>query len=157
MCTCTHNYFHSHESGPHGALDNRQGQRRVFDAIDYLHTIDRKWFKLGVRVNMVPYGETDGTFKTKNGIILAHYESKYVKDAKFYYGIITLNVETLAKQSIEEIRETIRHEYAHAVVALKYGLRGCVHGQAWINVAKMLRCDVKRYEWQLKHKCNIYD
>lgn len=48
----------------------------------------------------------------------------------------------------------MRHEYAHAVVDLKYNRQNepnaktsccCGHGPTWIKIAKLMRVDVKPY------------
>lgn len=121
---------------------------KIHDAIDYLNTINRKWFKLNVMTICVPYGENN-VFKKENSIILGTYQPAISKEGERYGGKITFNVESVLKMEQESIRELVRHEYAHAVADLKYNKHHEGHGRTWIMIAKLMRVNTKRYELEL--------
>lgn len=58
------------------------------------------------------------------------------------FGEILIDVEK--HNTEEELYDTIRHELAHAICDLRYGMN-CGHGSLWIHVAKLLRVRHSQY------------
>lgn len=65
---------------------------------------------------------------------------KYKASTRF--GEILIDVEK--HNTEEELYDTIRHELAHAICDLRYGMN-CGHGSAWIHVAKLMRVRHSQY------------
>lgn len=117
---------------------------------NYLERLNR-YFKLSLSITHVPY--SDKQFEFKEGTAIAIYSSSWrrhfregVNDQQYKYGEIIYNCELLLKYSKEQIFETVRHELAHAIVDMRLGGEPISHGEKWIKVAKLLRCDVSRYQ-----------
>lgn len=105
--------------------------RKEYDRLDKMLGVDTKGIKLSI----------SGRLSSKLGYF-------QVKNLKKFLGIVSgceLCI-TIAKGICEDetqFYDTIRHEYAHAVVFLKTGELKHGHDRLWKNVCRQVGCEAK--------------
>ncbi len=109
----------------------------------------------------VPFQKEQFLNPKRRTVTIAHYKPKKSWQCEetgrwLRFGEVTFNMESCLQLSEDALKETVRHELAHAVVHIVHDKHGeghdtglgCGHGETWIRIAKLLRVKTQLYERQ---------
>ena len=100
------------------------------------------------RLNVLVWPDEDLVSDSHSVTVLGTYIGEYKETNDSIIGVIKINLKA-HKGDFEKIKETVRHEIAHAISHQICGVKNNHHNGKWMEIAKQHEVNIDRYRIEL--------